>query len=176
MVRFALAATVGTLALTGVIAAAGGATPGVLRLTVTSPTMEPTLHCKVPAPGCEGFSADVVVVRRPARGPRRGDIVYFRSPPRAVRVCGAGGRFLKRVVGLPGETVSMRRGVVSVNGTRLAEPYIEAERRGHETGRWTVPRGGLFVLGDNRAISCDSSAWGALPVGNVVGTVTRIVR
>src|SRR5689334_20469143 len=71
----------------------------------TASSMEPTLHCARPQSACEGKLDDRVMVRPYAaqRGPARGDIVAFRAPTLAATRCGAGGTFLKRVVGLPGE-------------------------------------------------------------------------
>ncbi|MGH3104493.1 MAG: signal peptidase I [Gaiellaceae bacterium] len=103
--------------------------------------------------------------------PDRGDIVAFRTPPRVAELCGQGGVFLKRIVGLPGERVLERRGAVFVNGARLEEPYVEAGRRGDVSGSWRVPRRSYFVLGDNRAQSCDSRVWGAVPEKNLIGEV-----
>src|SRR5207237_732022 len=56
--------------------------------------------------------------------PGRGDVVAFRTPPLAAQRCGAGGVFVSRIVGLPGERIEERRGRVFVDGQRLAEPYV----------------------------------------------------
>ena len=80
---------------------------------------------------------------------------------------------VKRIIGLPGERVSERDGVVFVNGRRLVEPYVDAALRGRETASWPrVTRGHYFVLGDNRTHSCDSRTWGTVPRGNLIGPVT----
>ena len=76
------------------------------------------------------------------------------------------------MIGLPGETVSVHNGVVSVNGVSLAEPYIAAPPA--YDGDWTVPDGQLFVLGDNRNDSRDSHQWGLLPIENVIGRAVLI--
>ena len=110
---------------------------------------------------------------------KRGDIVVFEAPRRAVIRCAAGGTYIKRkrIVGLPGETVSERNGFVYVDGRKLRELYIRPARRDHLTRPpVAVPRNGYFVLGDNRGASCDSRVWGPLPRANLVGTVVRIER
>lgn len=81
--------------------------------------------------------------------PARGDVVVFRFPADRRE------RFIKRVIGLPGETVSIRDGKVLVNGRALTEAYL-ADATFGEYGPVRVPRGRLFVLGDNRANSRDS--------------------
>jgi signal peptidase I len=141
---------------------------------IPTPSMEPTLHCARPVDGCRSRSADRVVANRLVyrfQEPRRGDIVVFRAPPRVERACGgADGTFVKRIVGLPGETVSMRAGHVLIDGRRLPEPYLRAEYRGTETGSWArSPADGYFVLGDNRGRSCDSRRWGIVPRANIIG-------
>lgn len=109
--------------------------------------------------------------------PKRGDIVVFKVPRLAAARCGAGGVFVKRIVGLPGETWSERDGFVYVDGHRLSEPYIRPARRDHLTRpSITIPRDAYFVLGDNRSMSCDSRVWGPLPRASLVGTVVRIKR
>ena len=103
---------------------------------IPSSSMEPTLHCAVPGPGCEARFSDRVLANRLIyhfRDPKRGDIIVFNTPARAVQECGAGGTFVKRLIGLPGETWSLRRGIVYINGKPLSEPYIkqDAARDGH---------------------------------------------
>ena len=76
---------------------------------IASSTMEPTLHCARPALGCEGSRQDHVVALARFVSYDRGDIVTFEPSPRAEAVCGMGGAFVKRIIGLPGETVELRR-------------------------------------------------------------------
>src|SRR5438445_12608937 len=76
---------------------------------IPSASMEPTLHCARPAEGCKAATSDRVIADRLAyrfHGPRRGDIVVFTAPSAAARACQAGGTFVKRVVGLPGERLA----------------------------------------------------------------------
>ena len=146
---------------------------------IPSSSMEPTLHCARPAPGCEARFSDRVLANRfiyHFRDPARGDVIVFKTPPAAKAKCGAGGTFVKRIIGLPGERVQMRlrRGAayVYVNGKRLDEPYIEKNRRDiGPADSYRVPLGHYFVMGDNRAQSCDSRVWGSVPADNVIGKV-----
>ena len=145
--------------------------------SVPSSSMEPTLHCPRPGAECEGGVADSVVTQEPAKNVRRGDIVIFRTPPLAATRCGAGGKYLERVVGLPGDVWSERTGYVYINGKKLDEPYVKPDRRDDRTiAAITVPADSYFMMGDNRASSCDSRAWGTVPRANVIGTVVKILR
>lgn len=98
--------------------------------------------------------------------PARGDIVVFSFP------LDPNQDLIKRVIGLPGETVTIKDGKVSVNGVTLEEPYIAAAP--FYNGSWTVTEGQLFVLGDNRNESKDSHEWGLLPMENVIGKAVII--
>jgi signal peptidase I len=93
--------------------------------------------------------------------PERGDIVVFHYP------LGPERDFIKRVIGLPGETVTINNGVVSVNGQPLTEPYIAAPTMNNNT--WTLGPDQLFVMGDNRNNSSDSRSWGPLDKKWLVG-------
>jgi signal peptidase I len=143
---------------------------------IPSSSMEPTLHCARQAAGCEARFSDRVLANRfiyRFRDPERGEVVVFETPPQAKAKCGAGGTFVKRIVGLPGETVGIRlrngAAFVYINGQRLEEPYIEQDRRdiGPEE-RFRVPLDHYFVMGDNRAQSCDSRVWGSVPEDNLI--------
>lgn len=98
--------------------------------------------------------------------PARGDIVVFSFP------LDPNQDLIKRVIGLPGETIIVQDGKVSVNGTLLEEPYIAAAP--FYDGTWVVNEGQLFVLGDNRNESKDSHEWGLLPIENVIGKAVLI--
>lgn len=98
--------------------------------------------------------------------PQRGDIVVFMFPMNLEE------DLIKRVIGLPGESVIVKDGVVSINGTPINEPYINAAP--FYNGEWQVPEGQLFVLGDNRNDSRDSHQWGLLPIENVIGKAVLI--
>jgi len=156
----------------------GPGTAAVLGLTmkpyrIPSSAMEPTLHCPVPGSGCAADTADRILVLRfaPFWTPSRGDIVAFETPAEAELKCGSGGTFVKRLIGLPGEKVSVRKGSVLIDGRPLREPYVGRDRRGNDTGAWQVPRREYFLLGDNRTQSCDSRTFGSVPRDNFVGPV-----
>lgn len=123
------------------------------RIRVEGYSMEPSLH-----------DGQFVVVNRIAYflgPPERGDIIVFRFPRDPMR------RFIKRVIGLPGDTVTVRDGLVLVNGIVLDEPYIVAPPRYND--QWHLNDSELFVLGDNRNNSLDSQNWGPLPMEAVIG-------
>ena len=140
---------------------------------IPSSSMEPTLHCGKPADGCRSRVSDRVIANRIVyrfHAPKRGDIIVFKAPATVAAACDAGGTLVKRIVGLPGEQVSMENGHVLINGVRLGEPYLAPAFRGSESGKWPrSSRSGYFVLGDNRAMSCDSRRWGVVPRENIIG-------
>ncbi len=98
----------------------------------------------------------------PFGGPQRGDIVVFRYPEAPDR------DFIKRIIGLPGDTVQIERGRVFVNGVMLHENYIEAVPS-YSMPAEKVPPDMYFVLGDNRPNSSDSHIWGYVPQANMIG-------
>ncbi|MFN2119137.1 MAG: signal peptidase I [Anaerolineales bacterium] len=128
------------------------------RVRVDGLSMVPTLQ-----------NGEFVLVNRLAYHlgtPTRGDIIVFRSVNQPDL------DLIKRVIGTPGDDVTIGDSRVIVNGVALIEPYINAEPR--YNGHWSVPDGYLFVLGDNRNDSSDSHAWGLLPIGNVIGKAVLI--
>lgn len=138
---------------------------GRVTLRDVSPGMEPTLRADEPitvAPFGDSVAA--------ASSVARSDLVLFVFPKDSTQ------RFVKRVVGLPGDTLAMRRGVLLRNGRPVAEPYARpaepsAPVSRHNWGPLAVPRGHYFVLGDNRDRSLDSRFWGFVPAGLLVGRV-----
>lgn len=129
-----------------------------VRVRVDGFSMNPTLQ-----------DGEYILVNRLAYKigqPVRGDIVVFSFPMDPKQ------DLIKRVIGLPGETISVLDGKVLVNDVPLDEPYIAAPPIYNNT--WVVPEGQLFVLGDNRNESKDSHEWGMLPMENVVGRAILI--
>lgn len=123
------------------------------RVRVENISMEPTLQ-----PG------EFILVNKLAYrlgDVTHGDVVIFHYPLNPSE------DYIKRVIGLPGDVVTVQDGQVTVNGSAVTEPYIMAPP--HYNNSWTVPEGQLFVLGDNRNSSSDSHNWGFVPYENLVG-------
>ena len=151
---------------------------------IPSGSMEPTLQ-----PG------DRVLVQKVVYGPDRGDVIVFSDPqgrPGPDRGIVGGfvhwlsstlgierpehEDFIKRVIGLPGETVELRDGRLFVEGVLIHEPYLKGAVDTRDYGPVKVPEGALFVLGDNRLNSNDSRfGLGFVPVDKVVGRAFAIV-
>jgi signal peptidase I len=103
------------------------------------------------------------------RQPRRQQIVVFRAP------FGDSPDLIKRVIGLPGDRVEIRVGMVWVNGQPLVEPYLAGDPpAAGNFGPVTVPANDYFVLGDNRGNSYDSRFWGFVPRSDIEGTALVI--
>jgi signal peptidase I len=151
---------------------------------IPSGSMEPTLE-----PG------DRVLVQKVVYGPERGDVIVFSDPqgrPGPDRGVVGGfvhwlssalgierpehEDFIKRVIGLPGQTVELRDGRLFVDGIQIPEPYLEGAPDTRDYGPTKVPRGELFVLGDNRLNSNDSRfGLGFVPADKVIGRAFAIV-
>lgn len=163
------------LSVVGVLLVLAAITSKLYRIPTSS--MEPTLHCPKDSgnPGCLGDEHDRIAVSKvlyKVRDPERGDIVAYKLPARAAERCGApvGSTFVHRIIGLPGESVAVRNGVVFVDGRKLTEPYIAAGRRDRDSSpARPITKDQYFVLGDNRAQSCDSRAWGLLARDRLIG-------
>jgi signal peptidase I len=125
---------------------------------VPSPSMHPTIMVH-----------DQFLLNKTAywfKKPQRFDIIVFRPPAAA----DFNGDFVKRIIGLPGETIRVHAGVVYINDKPLNEPFISPDRAPiAEYGPFIVPDGEVFTMGDNRNNSKDSRYWGALPIRNVKG-------
>jgi signal peptidase I len=167
---------------TGVIMVIAALAAVLLRTFVVSPyyipsaSMEPTLH------GCPGCTDDHILVDKISyrtHDPREGDIVVFNRPatwhvPDQVVV--------KRVIGLPGDKLQLKKGHVLVNGLLLDESYVNSNCK-HGTqpipiggrSKWTVPANDVFVMGDNRCNSDDSRAFGPIPQSNIIGRAFMII-
>jgi signal peptidase I len=96
------------------------------------------------------------------QSPKRGDVIVFRFPNDPSR------DFIKRIIGVPGDVISMQEGVVFLNGVPLEEPYI-THQSSNNLRETEVPPHSYFVLGDNRANSSDSRNWGFVPEENIIG-------
>jgi signal peptidase I len=151
---------------------------------IPSSSMKPTL-----APG------DRILVQKVVYGPDRGDVIVFSDPkgrPGPDRGIIGGfvhwlsstlgierpehEDFIKRAIGLPGETVELRDGRLFVDGVQISEPYLRGAVDTRDYGPVRVPEGALFVLGDNRLNSNDSRfGLGFVPVDKVVGRAVAIV-
>ena len=145
---------------------------------IPSSSMEPTLHCARPGSLCTARFSDRVLANRfifRFRDPHRGEIIVFNVPDKAKEACGAGGVFVKRIVGLPGEVWQEKEGYVYIDGKKLSEPYIKPERRDFQSyPARKIPAKHYFMMGDNRQSSCDSRRWGTVPRANVIGKVFAI--
>ena len=157
---------------------------------IPSESMEPTLH------GCAGCRGDRVLVNRLVyrfRKPRRGEIIVFgghrTGPDRRNAVHkfvdflteGLGVTkpsntdFIKRIIGLPGETVMVKDGTVTITRVdrkkfKLVEPYLSKIHDDRPFGPFTVPKGRYFVMGDNRTMSEDSRyGLGTIAFGEIIG-------
>lgn len=110
------------------------------------------------------------------REPMRGEIIVFHAPPEANCPEGTGCDFIKRILGVPGDSVEVKQNSVWVNGEKLPEPYIPEDypiSPGNATKDKSVVLGQdeYFVSGDNRPFSSDSRAWGAITKNDIVGRV-----
>ncbi len=108
------------------------------------------------------------------RNPERGEVVVFHAPEKAQCPQGTGCDFIKRVIGLPGDTVEISNNKVKINGEVLPEPYIPDDFQilaGSYTKNGPVTLGDdeYMVFGDNRPYSSDSRAWGPIPKSAIVG-------
>jgi signal peptidase I len=137
----------------------------VATYKIPSGSMEPTLH------GCPGCTGDRVIVNKWSyrlHDINRGDVVVFSRPPAETDT--AIKDLIKRVIGLPGETVEGKNSQVYVNGQPLIEPYVNPACGGtQDFAPRVVPAGDIFVMGDNRCNSSDSRVFGPVDQDLVVG-------
>lgn len=140
-----------TLVLSVVLFAAINAVSA--RIRVDGASMEPTLH-----------SGEFVIVNKLAYSlgkPKTGDVIVFRFPRDPDQ------EYIKRVIGVPGDRVTIKGGIVYINDHALEESYIASKPAYEST--WDVPANSLFVLGDNRNNSSDSHSWGMVSMDYVIG-------
>lgn len=95
--------------------------------------------------------------------PERGDIIVFRPPLKLGAT-----PFIKRVIGLPGDTIEVKKGIVYINGSPLDEPYTK-EPANYTLAKEDIDSNTYFVLGDNRNNTSDSHVWGTVPRRNIIG-------
>ncbi|MEO7019979.1 MAG: signal peptidase I [Ktedonobacteraceae bacterium] len=137
----------------------------IQNFNIDGTSMEPNLH-----------NSELVLVDKLTylfHPPIRGDIVVFAAPPEPTQ------DYVKRVIGLPGDTITVQGTTIIVDGVTLHEGYIAAQNQGTPPGTRTitnlvVPANDYFVLGDNRAVSSDSRIWGFVPVRNIIGRAALV--
>jgi len=128
---------------------------------IPSGSMEPTLH-----------TGDRILVNKLSvrfGTINVGDIIVFKAP--ASEHCGDGNfpDLVKRVIGLPGDVMTSKGNTVYVNGHPLKEPWTYFRTLSPQIKQVTVPANNYFVMGDNRANSCDSRYWGTVPRSDIIG-------
>jgi signal peptidase I len=123
--------------------------------TVHGQSMEPNLH--------ENQRVIVDLVSYRLRSPQRGEIIVLNVPQRQ-----SGDPLIKRVIGLPGDTIEIKGGAVLVNGVMLEEPYLNQATLGNMPAQ-IVPEAHVFVLGDNRGSSNDSRYFGMVSYEDIIG-------
>jgi signal peptidase I len=129
--------------------------------SIPSGSMEPTLHVG------DRIVVDKLSVRFGTINV--GDIIVFKAPP--TEHCGDGNfpDLVKRVIGLPGQTLTSKGNVVYVNGKVLKEPWTYWKTLSPAIKKITVPANNYFVMGDWRSNSCDSRFWGTVPRSDIIG-------
>ncbi len=137
----------------------------VQNFYVDGMSMEPSLHNK-----------ELVLVDKWSyifHPPARGDVIVFQAPPQPSQ------DYIKRIIGIPGDIITIDDTVVIVDGVTLKEFYVDPKRQGNPTlGKQiknvVVPPDDYFVLGDNRAGSSDSREWGFVPRQNIIGRAALV--
>ncbi|HEX7734026.1 MAG TPA: signal peptidase I [Ktedonobacteraceae bacterium] len=132
----------------------------IQNFNIDGTSMEPSLH-----------NAELVLVDKWSylfHPPTRGDIIIFHAPPEPTQ------DYVKRVIGLPGDSITVKGTRIIVDGVTLKETYVAPKDQGIPPGARTitreiVPPNDYFVLGDNRAVSSDSRIWGFVPKANIIG-------
>jgi signal peptidase I len=128
---------------------------------IPSGSMEPTLHLK------DRILVDKLSVRFGTINP--GDIIVFKAPPAEHCDDGAFADLVKRVIGTPGQTVTSKGNTVYIDGKALKEPWTYFQTLNPPIKKITLKKNQYFVMGDNRANSCDSRFWGPVPRKDIIG-------
>jgi signal peptidase I len=135
----------------------------VQNYTVSGPSMEPTLHDQ------ERIMVDKVSYLFHA--PARGDVIVFIAPN------DPSSYYVKRIIAVPGDVLSVDDTTVKVDGITLKESYVDPKLQGNPydpIDNRVVPLNDYFVLGDHRAVSSDSRDWGFVPRGNIIGRANLV--
>jgi signal peptidase I len=135
----------------------------VQNYDVTGPSMEPSLHNQ------ERIMVDKVSYF--FHSPARGDVIVFVAPPAPKD------NYVKRIIGIPGDVITVDGTTVILDGVTLRETYVDPAFQGNANPpiiKRVVPEGQYFVMGDDRRNSSDSRAWGFVPRGNIVGRAALV--
>jgi signal peptidase I len=136
-------------------------TYAVQTFFIPSGSMEPTLHV-----------GDRILVNKLSvrfGTINVGDIIVFKAPPSEHCDDGDYTDLVKRVIGLPGQTLTSKGNVVYVNGKPLKEPWTYFKTLNPPIKKIKIPLNSYYVMGDNRANSCDSRFWGTVPKSDIIG-------
>ncbi len=137
----------------------------VQNFNVDGHSMEPNLHDK-----------ELILVDKWTylfHAPARGDVIVFVAPPAPSE------DYVKRIIGIPGDVITINNGAPTVNGVVLKETYVRPANMGATpddmaVNKMIVPPNDYFVLGDNRVGSSDSRTWGLLPRKNIIGRAALV--
>ena len=137
----------------------------VQNFNVDGHSMEPNLHDK-----------ELILVDKWTylfHAPTRGDVIVFVAPPAPSE------DYVKRIIGVPGDVITINNGAPTVDGVALKESYVRPANMGATPGdmainKMIVPPNDYFVLGDNRVGSSDSRTWGLLPRKNIIGRAALV--
>jgi signal peptidase I len=137
----------------------------VQNFNIEGHSMEPSLH-----------DQELILVDKWTylfRSPARGDVIVFIAPPQPSQ------DYIKRVIGLPGDVITIQNNTVIVDGIALKETYVDPRNQGNTIEdrhivNMVVPPNDYFVLGDNRANSSDSRVWGFVPKQNIIGRAALV--
>jgi signal peptidase I len=137
----------------------------VQNFNIEGTSMEPSLH-----------NQELILVDKWTylfRPPARGDVIVFIAPPQPSQ------DYIKRVIGLPGDTITIQDTTVIVDGVTLKETYVDPNNQGNlydykKIHNMVIPPNAYFVLGDNRKGSSDSRDWGFVPKQNIIGRAALV--
>ncbi|GHO87800.1 hypothetical protein KSZ_58060 [Dictyobacter formicarum] len=135
----------------------------VQNYDVDGPSMEPSLHNK------ERIMVDKVSYH--LHNPARGDVVVFVAPPDPSL------NYVKRIIGIPGDVITIQGTTVKINNTALQETYVDPSYQGNPYQpiiNRVVPKDQYFVMGDDRKNSSDSRLWGFVPRQNIIGRAALV--